>query len=104
MSLCISHKVSVQVQQIVKKANGMLAFIARGFEYKDRDVLLQLSGVLVRPNLENCVQFWCPCLRKGVFTIEVYQADPGMAYEKRLSQFGLCSWEFRRVRGDLIET
>jgi len=37
-----SLKVSAQVQQAVKKANGMLAFIARGFEYRDRDVLLQL--------------------------------------------------------------
>eukprot|EP00061_Rhincodon_typus_P001093 g13688.t1 len=34
-------KVSMQVQQAVKKANGMLAFIARGFEYRSRDVLLQ---------------------------------------------------------------
>ena len=41
-----SLKVSVQIQQAVKKANGMLAFIARGFEYRSRDVLLQLYRVL----------------------------------------------------------
>jgi len=36
-----SLKVSAQVQQAVKKANGMLAFIARGLEYRNRDVFLQ---------------------------------------------------------------
>ena len=47
-----SLKVSVQVQQAVKKANGMLAFTSRGFEYRDRDVLLQLYRVMVRSHLE----------------------------------------------------
>ena len=50
-----SLKVGMQVQQAVKKANGMLAFIARGFEYRSREVLLQLYKALVRPHLEYCV-------------------------------------------------
>ena len=57
MELC------AQVQQAVKKSNGMLAFIARGFEYRDRDVSLQLCKALVRPHLE---WFWCPYVRKDV--------------------------------------
>ena len=61
-----SLMVSMQVQQAIKKANGMLAFIARGFEYRSRDVLLQLHMALVRPHLEYCVQFWSLCLRKNV--------------------------------------
>ena len=60
-----SLKVGMQVQQAVKKANGMLAFIAKGFDYRSREVLLQLYRVLVRPHLEYCVQFWSPNLRKG---------------------------------------
>ena len=107
-----SLKVSVQVQQTVKKANGMLAFIVRGFDYRDRDLLLQLYRALVRPHLEYCVQFWCPYLRKDVLAIEGAQQRftrliPGMAglsYEERLSRLGLYSLEFRRMRGDLIET
>jgi len=67
-----SQKVSIQVQQAVKKANGMLAFIARGFEYS-RDVLLQLYRALVRPHLEYCVQFWSPFLRKDVLALEGVQ-------------------------------
>ena len=54
-----SQKPSLQVQQVVRKANGMLAFIARGIEYKSREVLLQLYRALVRPQLEYCVQFGC---------------------------------------------
>ena len=50
-----SLKVGMQVQQAVKEANGMLAFIAKGFEYRSRGVLLQLYRVLVRPHLEYCV-------------------------------------------------
>ena len=91
-----SLKVNTQVQQAIK-ANGILAFIARGFEYRDGDVLLQLYRALVRPHLEYCVQFWCPYLRKNVFAIEGVQQRftrliPGMAglsYEERLSQLGL---------------
>ena len=58
------------------------------------------------------MQFWCPYLRTDVLAIEGVQPRftrliPGMAglsYEKRLSQLGLYSLEFRKVRGDLIET
>ena len=45
---------------------------ARGFEYRDRDVLLQLYRVLVRPHLEYSVQFWCPYLRKDVLAMREY--------------------------------
>ena len=65
----------------------------------------------MRPDLEYCVQFWRPYLR-DVPAIEGVQQRftrliPGMAgpsYEERLSRLGLYSLEFRRVRGDLIET
>ena len=88
-----SLKVSMQVQQAVKKANGMLAFIARGFEYRSRDVLLQLCRALLRPHLEYCAQFWSPFLRKDVLALEGAQRRftrliPGMAglmYEERLT-------------------
>jgi len=60
----------IQVNQVVKKANGMLAFMARGFEYRSRDVFMQLYRALVRSHLEYCVQFWCPYLRKDVLVIE----------------------------------
>jgi len=72
-----SLKVSMQVQQAVKKANDMLAFIARGFVYRSRDVLLQVYRALVRPHLEYCVQLkpGCSCSRGSA--AKVYQADSG---------------------------
>ena len=65
-------KVSMQVQQAVKKANSMLAFIVRGLEYRSRDVL-QLYRALVRPHREYCVQFCSPFLRKDVLALEGVQ-------------------------------
>ena len=55
-----SQKLVLQVQQVIKKANGILSFIARGMEFKNSEVMLQLYKVLVRPHLEYCVQkgYW----------------------------------------------
>jgi len=107
-----SQGVGLQVQQVIKKANGILSFIARGMEFKNSEVMLQLYKVLVRPHLEYCVQFWSPYLRKDILALEGVQRRftrlipelRGLAYEERLSRLGLYSLEFRRMRGDLIET
>ena len=47
-----TQEASTQVQQVIRKANGMLALISKGLEYKSREVLPQLDKVLVRPHLE----------------------------------------------------
>ena len=47
-----SLKVAMQVEKVVKKAYGVLAFIGRGIEFKNWQVMLQLYRTLVRPHLE----------------------------------------------------
>ena len=107
-----SLKVGTQVDKVVKKAYGVLAFIGRGIEFRSRDIMLQLYKTLVRPHLEYCVQFWSPHYKKDVEALERVQRRftrmlPGMvgrSYEERLRDLRLFSLERRRLRGDLIET
>ena len=106
-----SLKVGTQVDKVVKKAYGVLAFIGRGIEFRSREVMLQLYKTLVRPHLEYCVQFWSPHYKKDVEALERVQRRftrmlPGMvgrSYEERLRDLRLFSLERRRLRGDLIE-
>ena len=63
----------MQMQQVIKKANGILSFIARGMEFKNSEMMLQLYKVLVRPHLEYCVQVWPPYLRKDILALEGVQ-------------------------------
>ncbi|XP_059510326.1 adenylate kinase 2, mitochondrial isoform X1 [Stegostoma tigrinum] len=106
-----SLKVPTQVDKVVKKAYGVLAFINRGIEFKSREVMLQLYKTLVRPHLEYCVRFWSPYYRKDVEALERVQRRftrmlpglEGLSYEERLTELGLFSLERRRKRGDLIK-
>jgi len=104
-------KSASQVEEVVKKAYGVLAFINRGIEFRSPGIMMQLYKTLVRPHLEYCAQFWSPHYRKDVEKIERVQRRftrmlpglSGMPYEDRLRQLGLFSLERRRMRGDLIE-
>ena len=104
-------KSASQVEEVVKKAYGVLAFINRGIEFRSREIIMQLYKTLVRPHLEYCAQFWSPHYRRDVEIIERVQRRftrmlpglGGMPYEDRLRELGLFSLERRRMRGDLIE-
>eukprot|EP00061_Rhincodon_typus_P012141 g37691.t1 len=106
-----SPKVELQVDRIVKKAFGMLAFIGRCIEYRSWEVILQLYGILVRPLLEYCVQFCSPCYRKDVVKLERVQKRltsmlpglKGLNERERLNRMELFSLAHQRLKGDLIE-
>ena len=106
-----SLKVVTQVEKVVKKAYGMLAFIGRDIEFKNWQVMLQLYRTLVRLHLEYSVQFWSPHYQKDVEALERVRKRftrmlPGMEginYEERLEKLDLFLLERRRLRGDLIE-
>ena len=66
---------------------------------------------LVRPQWENCVQFWSPYYRRDIIKLERMQKRftsmllglDGLSYKERLDKLGLFSLERRRLSGDLIE-
>eukprot|EP00061_Rhincodon_typus_P003455 g20122.t1 len=99
------------MNRTVKKAYGTLAFISCDIEYKSKEIMLQLYRVLVRLQLDYCVQFRSPHYRKDVIALEGVQRRftrmlPGMmklSYKERPARLGLFSLEQRSLRGDMIE-
>lgn len=104
-------KVHNQCVEQCKKANRILGFVSRNFEYKSKDIILPLYKSLVRPHLEYAVQFWCPYLAKDIELLERVQRRAtkmipnlrNMPYEDRLRMLRLPSLESRRLRGEMIE-
>ncbi|XP_075773654.1 SWI/SNF-related matrix-associated actin-dependent regulator of chromatin subfamily D member 3 isoform X2 [Pelodiscus sinensis] len=64
---------------------------------KTREVVILLYSALIRPQLESCVQFWVPHLKKDVEKLEKVQRKAtrmiksleNMTYEGRLKKLGL---------------
>ena len=86
--------------------------ILRSITSRPSDILVPLYKALVRPILEYASVVWCPYLKKDKQRIETVQRHftkniEGMntlEYEERLRKLNLPTLEFRRLRGDLIET
>ena len=100
------------IKGIVGRANRMLGLIKIGFACLDQEVFMNLYPVLVRPQLEYCVQVWSPYKRKHINLIERVQrratklvpALRDLPYEERLLRLKLTTLEERRARGDMILT
>ena len=104
-------KFSKQCIEVEKKAQRLLGYIKRQFQFRNKEIVLTLYNSLIRPHLEYAVQFWSPTLRKDIERLERVQARatkliPSIrhrGYERRLQALGLFSLETRRLRGQLIE-
>ena len=66
-------KCAAQCSAASRKANTVLGFIARNFDYKTPEVITRLYTSLVRPHLEYAVQFWSPCYQKDIKKLESVQ-------------------------------
>lgn len=105
-------KNKMQCIDAAKRANRVLGFISRNFDYKSSDIILPLYKSMVRPHLEYCVQFWNPYLRGDIDVLERVQRRatkliPSLRnkpYLERLRALNLPTLETRRLRGNLIET
>ena len=100
------------INTAVKKARRMSGLIMHTINYKSKAIMLPLFKSLVRPIIEYGNAVWCPYLRKHVNIVESVQrhftkciiGTKYLSYKERLKFLGLPSLEFRRFRGDLIET
>ena len=86
--------------------------LSRVITNKDKEIMVPLFKSLVRPVLEYGNVVWSPSLKKHIQLIENVQRRftkrikgfKDMEYEERLKSLHLPSLEYRRFRGDMIET
>ena len=104
-------KLSEQCGIAASKGNQILGLIRRTIMYKEKQLIVPLYKVIVRPHLEYCIQTWRPYRKKDIDKLERIQRRAtkmipelrDFSYESRLLQCGLTTLETRRVRGDQIE-
>ena len=93
-----------------QKANCILGYIKRSVTSRSRDVILPLYSALVRPHLENCIQFWGPQHKEDMELLEWVQRRAikmirgleNLSYKDRLRELVMFSLEMRSLQADLI--
>ena len=100
------------ITTICNKGKQLSGMLLRNLTSRCIEILIPLFKALIRPHLEYGNAVWCPYKKKDIKKVEQIQRDftkriDGMAnleYPERLRKLKLPSLEFRRLRGDLIET
>ena len=104
-------KFDIHINNIVNKANKILAVTRKTFECIDDEIFCLIFKGLVRPHLEYAAPVWSPHLIKHKDMLENVQRRatkmvPGLrelSYGERLKKLKLPTLAYRRVRGDMIQ-
>ena len=94
------------------KATRVVSFIKQSVSTRNPETMIKLFSALVRPILEYAAQFWSPHLIRDIDLIENVQRSftrlinnfQMLNYEERLNELNLFSLQYRRERGQIIET
>ena len=90
----------------------MSGLLLRTFTYKSPIILIPLFKSMVRTPMEHAGVVWSPYKKKYINNLEKIQRHftkqilgmKNLTYHERLTRIKLPSLEYRRFRGDLIET
>ena len=114
LGVVVDNKLSFDkhIQEVVKKGNKITGMISHYICNKTKQIMIPLYKTLVRPILEYGNVVWAPRLRRDIDKLEGVQRRftkricnvREQQYETRLKKLGLPSLEYRRARGDMIET
>jgi len=109
LQVLVDNKLAQQCIATTMKANGILGCICRAVSSRDRDLIIQLYPVLVRPHVQHCVKFWFLQFKKDKDrpervqrrTMKMIKVLENMPHEERLKAFSFFNLEKRRIRGTL---
>ena len=105
---------NVQIKSSIAKANKMICWIVRNLVLREKNVMLSVYKMLIRPHLEYCVQLWNPVPEHGSWSLilelegvqrrftRLIDEIGTLPYSERLDSLNLTTLAERRVRGDLI--
>ena len=81
----------------------IVGVIRRNIVYKEKELMIPLYKILVRPYLEYCIQAWRPYRNKDIHMLKrvqrratkMIQKLRNISYEMRLTECGLTTLETR---------
>ena len=100
------------INEKIDKAYMMLGVIKRNFRHLTISTFVLLYKSMVRSHLDYCSSVWAPYMKGDIEALERVQkratklipALQHLPYSDRLRACGLTTLNFRRIRGDIIET